>query len=165
MKAIVGPIRIVAAESTDAPEIRRAVASDVASVQSCARQAYAKYVERIGKEPAPMNADFVEQISAGRVYVAERDLEFLGYVVFFPEGDHIHLESVAVMPDCAGQGVGRDLINFAEQKARESGLVAIELYTNEAMTENLLMYPNLGYQETARKTQDGFRRVFFRKVL
>ena len=112
-----------------------------------------------------MNADFASQIERGHVYLAFCGSLFAGYVVFYQERDHIHLENVAVLPTFSGQGIGRTLIKYAEHSAREAGLRAIELYTNEVMTENLAMYPKLGYVETERKKQAGFSRVFFRKSL
>jgi hypothetical protein len=33
------------------------------------------------------------------------------------------------------------------------------------MTENLSIYPRLGYVEVARRSEDGFNRVFFEKQL
>ena len=145
--------------------IRRAKADDVDSVQACARAAYAKYVERIGREPAPMVADFARQIELGVVRVAEVESSVVGYVVYFAEGDHIHLENIAVHPTHAGSGIGRRLMEHVEQEAMSGGFAAVELYTNEAMTENLSLYPKLGYLETDRRRQDGFDRVFFRKNL
>ncbi len=50
--------------------IRLATPNDFAAIESCARDAYAKYVERIGREPAPMVADFATQIDDGLVHVA-----------------------------------------------------------------------------------------------
>lgn len=85
--------------------------------------------------------------------------------MFYKAQDHLHLENIAVMPAQAGQGIGKKLIKFVEQTAREKNLSAVELYTNEAMTENLIMYPKLGYVEIGREEQDGFKRVFFRKDL
>jgi len=41
----------------------------------------------------------------------------------------------------------------------------VTLYTNERMTENLRLYPALGYLETGGAVQDGFARVFYRKLL
>jgi hypothetical protein len=49
--------------------------------------------------------------------------------------------------------------------ARLDGLQAVELYTNEAMVENLAMYERMGYREIQRKHDAGFNRVFFRKAL
>jgi Acetyltransferase (GNAT) family len=68
-------------------------------------------------------------------------------------------------PEHSGKGLGRGLIGFVEHVARRDGFQAVELYTNEAMTENLAMYPKLGYRETHRKQDAGYNRVFFRKTV
>jgi ribosomal protein S18 acetylase RimI-like enzyme len=146
--------------------IRKAEAADEAEIRDCAEQAYARYVPLIGRKPAPMLADFAAQIAAGEVYVATDDLGiFQGFVVFRAEKDHVLLENVAVLPRAAGRGVGRDLIGFCENATRKRGLKAVHLYTNEKMTENLSIYPRLGYVEVARHTEDGFNRVYFEKSL
>ncbi len=144
-------------------QIRLATIDDLVDVQTCARAAYAKYIERMDREPAPMVADFASQIELGQVYAAVFGSSFAGYVVFYAETDHLHLENVAVHPSHAGKGIGKTLVEYVEQRARDEGLNAVELYTNEAMTENLAMYPKLGYIEIERRQQDGFNRVFFRK--
>lgn len=54
---------------------------------------------------------------------------------------------------------------FAESMARDLRLSTAHLYTNEAMEGNLAFYTGLGYQEVGRRTESGFRRVFFRKSL
>lgn len=112
-----------------------------------------------------MHAPFGEQVVKGHVLVVEVDGEFAGYAVSYPEDDHVHLENIAVAPRFAGRGVGKQLIAEVEAVARESGFAAVELYTNEAMTENLAMYPKLGYAEIERRREDGFNRVFYRKSL
>ena len=112
-----------------------------------------------------MHADFASQIASGHVHVASEGSEVVGYVVFYPEGDHVHLENVAVLRAHAGRGFGKQLIEHVERSATCRGLNAVELYTNEAMTENLAMYPRLGYVEVDRKRQAGFDRVFFRKTV
>jgi hypothetical protein len=33
------------------------------------------------------------------------------------------------------------------------------------MVENLQLYPRLGFVETERRVEDGYRRVYFRKTL
>ena len=77
----------------------------------------------------------------------------------------LELENVAVDPAEQGLGHGRALVAFAESHARALGLTAVELYTNEAMVENLQLYPRLGFVETGRRVEDGYRRVYFRKTL
>lgn len=146
--------------------IRQAVAADEANVRRCAEDAYEQYVEAIGKRPAPMVADFAAQIANGDVYVAEQtDGSVGGFIVFFPHRGHMFLENVAVASSAAGQGLGKALIVFCEQCAKEAGLTSVELYTNEKMTANLSMYPYLGYKEFDRREEAGFSRVYFRKRL
>lgn len=148
-----------------AREIRKAESADLGAIRTCAEQAYALYIPRIGKKPAPMIADFGSQIAAGQVDVCCEGERLLGYIVSYPRGDHLHVENVAVLPDLQGSGLGRQLMAHAEDVARRAGLAAIELYTNLHMTENQEFYPRLGYDETGRGEEDGFERVFYRKEL
>lgn len=146
--------------------IRLARRDDEAAIRACAESAYARYVAAIGRKPAPMVADFSAQIEARQAYVAEdADNQFQGFIVFYPEGQHMLLENVAVLPSAAGRGIGKALIGFCEEEARRRGFNAVHLYTNEKMTENLSIYPRLGYAEVARRAEGGFNRVFFEKPL
>ena len=146
--------------------IRQASAKDASAIRDCANQAYARYVPLIGRKPAPMVADFEAQIASGAIHVATNDDGAVqGFVVFFPEGQHMLLENVAVLPNAAGRGIGKALIRFCEAEGRRRGCDAVHLYTNEKMTENLSIYPRLGYAEVERRTEDGFNRVFFAKRL
>jgi ribosomal protein S18 acetylase RimI-like enzyme len=146
-------------------EIRKAASSDLEPVRACARAAYQMYVDRIGREPAPMVADFAASIEAGRLYIAGEEGQLAGFVVFYAKPDHLHLENVAVSPGFQQLGIGRKLIEFVEQQARMGGYPRVELYTNARMTENLGLYPRLGYQQFDRRIEDGFDRVYFEKTL
>ncbi|SFB03058.1 Acetyltransferase (GNAT) family protein [Rhizobium sp. NFR07] len=146
--------------------IRQAATADEAAIRSCAERAYTRYVAAIGRKPAPMVADFAAQIAEGQVHVAAGKAgELQGFIVFFPKGEVMFLENVAVEPTAAGRGIGKSLIAFCEAEARRLGLAAVTLYTNEKMVENLSIYPKLGYVETDRRSEDGFNRVFFEKRL
>ncbi len=112
-----------------------------------------------------MVADFANLIQRGHVHVALVDSAVVGYVVFYVNSKSMQLDNVAVDPEFTGQGIGKQLINFVELTASKQGLLAVELYTNAVMTENQVLYPKLGYTITARKQQDGFSRVFYRKLL
>ncbi len=112
-----------------------------------------------------MVADFATQIAEGLVHVCVEDDDVLGYIVMYPRDAHIHVENVAVFEAQQGTGVGRMLLDFAEQTARDAGSGAMALYTNQHMTENLSYYPRLGYEEVGRGEEAGFARVFYRKEL
>jgi len=147
-------------------KIRQAVAADEPSVRSCAEQAYAPYIGIIGQKPAPMLADFSSQIAAGQVYVSTTENDQLqGFIVFFAVDQHMFLDNVAVSPSGRGQGIGKSLIQFCEAQAVRLGLGSVHLYTNAKMTENLSIYPRLGYIEVSRHSEDGFDRVYFEKTL
>lgn len=146
--------------------IRQAVTDDEDQITNCAQVAYRRYVPLIGREPAPMSADYAALIAAGEVWIAPDDRDdVLGFIVFRREGEFVLLENVAVLPEAAGRGIGKALIAFCEEAAQLAGASGLRLYTNVKMVENLAIYPRLGYVEIGRREEDGFRRVYFEKRL
>ena len=139
--------------------IRPATADDVATIRAIARAAYAPYVSRLGFEPPPMRQDFAADLAGGDLFVT---YDLSGYVVFCRREADIYLHNVAVSPDRHGSGIGRALIDFVEARAAALDLPVL-LHTNEVMRENLAIYARLGYREIDRRTQNGLRRVYFRK--
>ncbi len=147
------------------PELRPAEAWQAPAVAACAKAAYAKYVSRIGREPAPMVADFPAAIATGEIYVLVDDCDVVGFIVFRTGPGHLFIENVAVDPGRQHRGLGRRLVAFAEATALERGLPVLRLYTNVHMTENLPFYRELGFVETERRYEDGFDRIYFEKGL
>ena len=145
--------------------IRRATTADLADLRQLITDAYTKYIERIGRPPAPMTADYAAALGHSRVWVLESGDVIVGALVTEGRGNHLLLETIAVASSAQGSGYGRLLLDRAEGDAAELGLTEVRLYTNEAMTENLSFYPRHGYRETGRAVQDGFRRVFFSKTV
>ena len=145
--------------------IRAAGAHEVAKVRAIARAAYAKYVPRIGREPAPMAADYEADVARRRATVVEIAGQVRAYMIAWPEGDAYFIENIGVDPQFQGHGLGRRLIDHAVVQARHHGLSALSLYTNEAMIENLAMYAHFGFAETHRVNEEGFRRVYMRWTL
>ena len=145
--------------------LRRATISDLADLRQLITDAYAKYIDRIGRLPAPMTADYAAALEHSRVWVLVDDEAMVGAMVTEDRRDHLLLETVAVAPGAQGHGYGRLLLDRAERDAAELGLSEVRLYTNEAMTENLTFYPRHGYRETGRAIEDGFRRVYFSKAV
>lgn len=149
----------------DDEAIRQARAEDRDGIVACVSAAYAKYVPRMGKEPAPMLADYAALIARGGVYVVGAPEAIRAVIVSFPAGDHYFLENVAVAPAHQGTGLGRALMEFVEEQARAGGYGEIRLYTHERMTENIPYYQRHGYVETERCIENGYHRLFFRKAL
>jgi N-acetylglutamate synthase-like GNAT family acetyltransferase len=145
--------------------IRRATTADLTEIRRVIDDAYTKYIERIGRPPAPMTTDYAAALEHSRVWVLEDGDAIVGTLVTEDREDHLLLETVAVAPGAQGSGYGRLLLERAERDAVELGVTEVRLYTNEAMTENLSFYPRHGYRETGRAVQGGFRRVFFSKTV
>ena len=91
--------------------------------------------------------------------------EVLGVLVMRPAEDHLFVDNVGVAPGHQGRGLGRELVAFAEARARRDGLPEVRLYTNEKMHENLTVYARLGFEETGRRLDGVYHRVFMRKRL
>jgi ribosomal protein S18 acetylase RimI-like enzyme len=131
--------------------IRKARPDDLANITRITREAYAIYVERLGREPKPMLRDYMSAIEAGDVSLLDVEDALAGVLVLEREPDHILIYSIALAPTFQGQGFGKTLMDFAETLTREAGLSEVRLYTNEKMTRNIAFYTSLGYVETARR--------------
>lgn len=145
--------------------IRQAQAADQRAVWACVRAAYSKYLVRMGREPAPLHADYEALIAQGVVYVLANEEEVRGVLVMMSWERSLLVENAAVDPRFQGQGLGQVLMAFVEQQGRKEQLDEIRLYTNEVMTENLRFYHKLGFEEDGRRVEDGYHRVFLRKGL
>jgi ribosomal protein S18 acetylase RimI-like enzyme len=145
--------------------IRGARADEVAWVAATIAAAFAPYIPRIGRPPAPMTADHAALVTAGEVHVLEERGERLGLIVMRRMADHLFVDILAVRPEAQHRGIGRRLMAFAETEAVRLSLAALRLYTNAAMTENLRFYPRLGFRRTNARSEDGFDRVDFEKEL
>lgn len=145
--------------------VRAAVDADAATITRIVELSYAPYVARMSRRPAPMDQDYAHLIASAQVWVAQRRGDIVGVAVAHLCLDHVFLENVAVHPQAQHAGVGRLLMRTVEDHAACHERHEVRLYTNEAMTENLDFYPRLGYRESHRAVEHGFRRVFFVKTL
>jgi len=145
--------------------IRPGEEADVEGVAAIVERAYEGYVEEVGGRPAPMDADYLETVRAGTLFVAEDGGSVAGAIVLVPADGHLRIDNVAVDPGRQGAGIGRSLLAFAEDRARELGLAELRLFTHVLMTRNQRIYGLLGYSEDERRNDNGFERVFYSKRL
>jgi ribosomal protein S18 acetylase RimI-like enzyme len=142
---------------------RPATAADLPAIREVVGAAYARYLSRMDRPPAPMLADYGAAVDAGRLWVTGQPVA--GLIELTEAGDALHIGNVAVHPGSQGTGLGRLLMDFAERRAILLGLTRLNLYTNEVMTENQAIYTHLGYREVDRHTDDGYRRIYMEKPL
>ena len=147
------------------PVLRSALASDAAGIAECVREAYSPYIERIGKPPGPMLANYDEIVRDHRAFVVDDSEEIIGVLVLVEEESGLLLDNVAVRPSRQGEGIGRRLMEHAEAEGRRLGYAHLDLYTHQRMTENIAHYARRGYVETERRVERGYPRVYMRKRL
>jgi GNAT superfamily N-acetyltransferase len=145
--------------------LRPATGADAPSVAALVDAAYGHYVERIGMRPGPMTVDYATVIRDQQVTVAEHHGAVVGVIVLSATDEGFLVDNVAVHPSRRGTGLGRTLLQFAEDEARRAGFGSIYLYTHEKMTENLALYSRIGYVEYDRRLQGAFSLVYMRKQL
>ena len=151
-------------DSTAGPlGLRRATADDLPAIKAVIGAAYARYLTRMDKPPAPMLRDYGPSVEAGTTWVTGSPITAV--LTLDSRSDHLYVENIAVDPSAQGRGLGRALMEFAEQEAARRGLNRIALVTHEAMTENQAIYARLGYTETGRRSEDGYRRIYLEKPL
>jgi ribosomal protein S18 acetylase RimI-like enzyme len=146
--------------------VRRAESADARELARIAEVAFSPYVERMGGlRPAPMNADYETLVRDAETWVSEVGGAIVGFLVLVWEDDAVLLDTVAVLPEHHGTGVGRRLLELTEERARVRGCRRIRLYTHATMVENQRLYARRGYVVTRSADQDGFSRVFYEKAL
>jgi ribosomal protein S18 acetylase RimI-like enzyme len=145
------------------PGLRRATAADLPAIKAIIDAAYAKYLTRMDKRPAPMFRDYGPSVEDGTTWVAGSPVTAV--LTLYPREDHLLVENIAIHPDAQGRGLGRALMGFAEQEAARRGFTRMALVTHEAMTENQAIYGRLGYTEVDRRAEDGYRRIYMEKPL
>ena len=153
--------------------IRTAAERDREAVEAVVMDAFGVYLSRMDRKPYPMLEDYGVYIRARQAFVLEdggADGETAGQrsiracIVLVPGADGaLWLEVLAVSGDCQGKGYGRALVEFALCRAKTLGCRRLKLYTNAVMTEAQAFYDRLGFTETRRALDAGYRRVFYER--
>ena len=141
---------------------RRAVAEDHEIIIAIALKAYEKYVERMGKEPAPMRPVIQKE---DVVFVCEDNKQVIAFAILVKINDQIILDSIAVDPPHQKKSIGNNFIKFIEQYLMEQKVNKYQLYTNEKMFENIDWYQKIGFKIFKKVSEKGYDRIYFEKEL
>jgi GNAT superfamily N-acetyltransferase len=98
--------------------VRPAVPTDASAIRQLTRDAYAKSVPVIGREPKPMTADYAEASRKHRIDLLYVDEALAALIETIPQIDHLLIENVAVSPPFQRRGLGRKLMAHAERVRR-----------------------------------------------
>jgi len=146
-------------------EMRRARAEDAQSVRQLVREAYARWVPVIGREPMPMLADYDAAIRDHEIDLMVGDGEIIALIETITHLDYLFIENIAVSPLHQGKGLGRRLLVHAERQAEAAGLFELRLLTNGAFEANVRLYQSAGLQIEKTEPFMGGTTVYMRKQL
>ena len=141
---------------------KKAKLEDHKIIITIALKAYEKYVERMGKEPAPMRPVIQKE---DVVFVCEENKQVIAFAILVKINDQIILDSIAVDPSHQNKGIGNNFIKFIERYLIEQKFNRYQLYTNEKMFENIDWYQKIGFKIFKKVTEKGFNRIYFEKQL
>jgi N-acetylglutamate synthase-like GNAT family acetyltransferase len=99
------------------PAIRQADEADLPVIEEIITAAYSKYLARMDRPPAPMLRDYALAVEQGAVWVVGTPIA--GLISLSLADDSLLVENLAVHPAAQGAGLGRVLMDFAEQQARK----------------------------------------------
>lgn len=125
--------------------------------------AYERHMQRMGFPPAQLLRDDSALIEAGHIWVVGDPI--IAAITLIETDDALLVENLAVHPDEQGRGLGRRLLESAEQKATERGLRRIRLDRNEINLELSGFFSHLGYTEIDRRSEYGHLHGVIEKLL
>lgn len=84
----------------------------------------------------------------------------VAYLIGEPVDGAFHIEQVSVHPDAAHRGVGRTLIAYAADRARDQGLTGLTLTTFTEVPWNAPYYERIGFRTlTDPELTPGLRKI------
>ncbi len=129
--------------------IRRGVAADIRVLQDLERDA-AQSFRTIGYDfcadgPVRTNAEHQRGLEYGVTLVAEIHDQAAGFVMLWPVDGRAHITEVSVARVVQKRGIGRALVEAAEEWTRNEGFSEITLTTFSDVSWNAPYYHSLGY--------------------
>jgi N-acetylglutamate synthase-like GNAT family acetyltransferase len=105
----------------------------------------------------------LEQITAGQVFVAERDGAVVGFAVVLPRADgETELDGLFVEPDVWRHGIGRSLVDHCSDVMRAQGAAALHVVGNPHAEG---FYTACGFETTGtRSTRFGVGLLMRKKL-
>lgn len=139
--------------------LRKAHVSDAPLLAAIMHAAFEEYRGVLDPPSSVENEtpDSVERrLKKGSAALAYRDEKPVGCVFYQPQGDHLYLGRLSVLPQHRGQGIARALIEYVEHQAAAQGLPRVQLNVRVALPHMQAYYTRLGYQPVRYGTHEGY---------
>ena len=139
-------------------------AGEVLTIQRAAFVSEAAIYGSVDMPPLTQTlAEMEAELTSERGLCARIDGRLVGAIRFVEDDDLLLIGRIAIAPDMQGEGIGRGLLDTAEQG---SGAAQAELFTGSLSEANIRLYESCGYRISERVPQgDGTEQIFMRKDL
>jgi len=123
---------------------------------------HAAFEEYRGRLDPPSGAhiesvdDIHQKLETASAVIASFDGETAGCVFYEPEETAMYLGRLAVLPPFRRHGIGRALIEYVEEQARQFELAHVHLGVRVALPYLMAYYQGLGYTITAYGMHPGY---------
>ncbi|UOQ47673.1 GNAT family N-acetyltransferase [Gracilibacillus caseinilyticus] len=105
-----------------------------------------------------------EYLKNGECYVMEHNRKIIGVYVLVSAGDSaVELVNIAIADKYRGQGLGKQLVQDAIQRAYKAGYKSIEVGTGNSSINQLALYQKCGFR-LAAIDKDFFIRNYQQKI-
>jgi ribosomal protein S18 acetylase RimI-like enzyme len=131
-------------------KIRLATRSDASAVANVIFQSFLEYKSSYTDEAfaatTPTSTEVQHRLAEGPVWIAVEDETVVGTVSAVPEGEALHIRSLAVLPTSRGKGAGELLLRQTETHAHEKGYSRLLLSTTPFLTPAIRLYERFGFR-------------------
>lgn len=144
--------------------IRPATEQDAEIILHITKAAFAEYVGVLDP-PSGVTRETVavvqQKLRDGTYLLAEQDGAPVGVVYCYPEGDHMYLGRLAVLPSQRKQGVAQQLVAAVEARAQAAHLPEVVLGVRVALPHLRDWYERNGYRLFEERRHDGYDHTTF----
>lgn len=151
--------------------LRRASLADLPSLEGVQQAAFARNRDILEREPIPLQWNYADVFRAREVWVLDEpenggtDSECAGVLILQPRMTDLFVDSIAIAPGFQGRGLGHELLEAAEMRARALGRRALRLITGEKLVENVHWYRRNGYEIEEMEELSDRRVMHMTKIL
>lgn len=103
--------------------------------------------------------NLLQKIRDEIAFVAFHGGDMLGCIFCRPENGSLYVGKLAVSPAAQGRGIGKALLQTAEEVAQRLSLPSLRLETRIELVNNHRQFSSWGFLKTAENSHAGYERV------
>jgi len=157
--------RSMSEEVQSSVQIRRAVPEDCGHIAAVLLEAFTEYESFYTTEAfaatTPTSDQILVRLAEGPIWVALKGDVIVGTIAAVLKNEALYLRGMAIAPAARGDGIGRKLLECAEEFAIQYGCERLFLSTTPFLTRAIQFYEHYGFCRNAEGPHDLFGTPLF----